>query len=218
MIDDLFDFYKNELTFYSQVTKENKNLKNTIFFSGFIFLFLGFLFFIYTKQYFWFVIGTIIFVINSLITVWLEGRTIKDKFPEMYISPFKWNSKKLNELFIDKLGKKIKNESKSNLDLIQKQIKENADNEKIPSIIIITTLGVLFVPLWSVYISEVMEIYKGNFKLLTITFLLFFIFILIISISARTVIGIRDNLSTDYMKWNRLNYLITQYRIKKKVG
>jgi len=150
--------------------------------------------------------------------IWLNGRTIKRKLPDIYISPFKWNSKKLNELFIDKLGGRIKNEGEPNLDLIQKQIAENANNEKIPSIIILTTLGALFVPLWSVYINEVMEINKGNIKLLTVTFLFFFTFILIISISARTVVEIRDNLSTDYMKWNRLNYLITQYRIKTTSG
>jgi len=218
MIDNLFDIFINKATFNSQVTIENKNLKNSIFFTGFLFIFLGFSFFIYTKQFFWFIIGGIIFVINSFITVWLEGRTIKVKFSEMYISLLKWDAKKFDDFFANIIGEEIKNISKSSLDLLQKEITKRANKEKISSKIIISTMLILFVPLWSVYLSEVLGIFSVNLESLSTIFAVFFFSCLIISMIVSAFVELSDNVFTNYSKWNRLNNLITHYRIKNNIG
>ncbi len=218
MINNLFEFYNNELTFYSQVTKENKTISNLILIIGIISFILFWYFFISQNQYLWAICGIIVFAIMFYILIWLNGKTIKRKFPEMYISPLKWNSNKFNELFIKKISARIKNETEQNLDLIQKQIKENAEKEKTSSVIIFTTFGALFIPLWSTYIAGLMGIFKEDLKFLTINFIVITLLILTLSFFSHSLIELRDNLLTNHKKWNGLNDLITEYRIRKNVG
>ncbi|GGW48690.1 hypothetical protein [Arenibacter certesii] len=215
MINELFEFYKKELTFSSLVTKDNRKISNLILFVGGILLITFWYLFITHNQFLWTVGGILVVVISFYLLIYLNGKTVKNKFPEMYISTFKWSSNKFNDLFLEKLGEKIKNESELNLDLIQKQIKEKENKEKTSSVIIFTLFGALFIPLWSTYIAALMDTYKENSQIMTFNFLSITFLIFIISFFGYMFLDIRDNLLSDFQKWNKLNNLITEYRIRK---
>lgn len=132
----------------------------------------------------------------------------------MYISKLEWDSIKFDELFLKKLSEKLA-DIKPDLDLIQSQIADKAARGKTTNIIKTSILGALFVPLWSSYISEIMGVFKSDINQLTTMLIIFSILILATSYLGYLVIELRDNNLSDYHKWNKLNDLITDYRIRK---
>ncbi len=182
MTKELFHYYKENLIFYSQVTKENKVISNLIIVSGLsLFCFIWYYLIIIKNEYYCVLIEVVIVVVTYLLLSWLNGKTIKRKFPEMYISPLNWDSNKFNDLFIQRLTEKIENLSEENIELLQKQIKENGDKEKISFVTMFSIFGVLFIPLWDTYLSKLFDAFKSDIKVMTINFILIIFLIFLLS-------------------------------------
>lgn len=217
MVNNLFEFYKKELTFYSQISKENSKTKLLIFLVGICFFIVLWYFFILLNAFIYGFLGMMMLLASLILILWLNGKTIKSKFPELYITAFKWDTIKLNNLFLEKLNKKIENISDESLNLIQDQIKENAKKAKTSSLIIMTTFGSLFIPLWSTYISEILSASNGNITQINNLFIIFFILTLIIFYVSFMIVKFYDDIITNFQKWERLNQLITELRILKGI-
>lgn len=214
IVDELFEFYKKELTFYAKVTIVNSKILNFILILWILIYLICFYFVIFEQKYLLSILGIGSFFLVYYIQVRLNTKVIKDKFPEMYISKLEWDSIKFDELFLKKLSEKLA-DIKPDLDLIQSQIADKAARGKTTNIIKTSILGALFVPLWSSYISEIMGVFKSDINQLTTMLIIFSILILATSYLGYLVIELRDNNLSDYHKWNKLNDLITDYRIRK---
>lgn len=202
IVEDLFKYYNKELTFYSKVPAKYKIISNIFFILGIIAYLSFFYFFSFEKEYIYILLASIALFLPIFIKRYLNIK-------------YEWKTQEFNKLISSKLSRKLKGMD-LNLDLVQKQITEKASKEKASSVINISVLGALLVPLWGIYIVEIMKTVNGDIKGLTTMFSLLFILALGVSILVSSMSLLKDQLLKNYQKWNKLNDLITDYRITLK--
>ncbi|MBU2945805.1 hypothetical protein [Zobellia uliginosa] len=216
MVTELFEYYEAELTYYSQVSKENKITSTIVLIVVFVLFLLCQYFVFFTNQYLFELWGFGILFVGLLFIQFLNLKTIENKFPDIYISQWRWDYRKFNDLILVKLSNKLE-ETNPNLDLLQNQIEKNINKEKTSFILQTSIFAGLFLPLWSAFVSQIMEIAAENFLNLSIKFTIFTVLIFGLAITGNYFSDVRYTLFTDYKKWSKLNDLITEYRLLKKV-
>lgn len=217
MIDDLFKFYKDNLTFESVVIRKNGFLKNSPFYL-LIIAYVGFgISYLITQNFVFGIIAIIAIILSVFVGSFITALLIKDKFPIFWLSRFNWSTSGLNSMFLDRLEEYLKDVDNNKLDKIQDLIKERANRARIPSIVFISTFAGLFIPLWSSYINAIMgSMKKCGIEAMGFVFLMFLLLIISVSFLSLMLADIRDSLITRYLKWNRLNDLISDMRLRKK--
>jgi hypothetical protein len=223
MINELFNLYKSRLTFKGLVVSKNGIFANSIYFILLILCTLWLLLHI-TNTYF------LLYLPLSLIPVifgqLINSRTIKKKYPEFWISYWKHAHTGFHNLYLTTLENyliKVFDVSHFSeiedikLDKIQNEIKERANQEKAPYIIVASTFIGLFIPLWSAYVVEILDIFSGSVDLLSQIFGMILIAILSIAIIAPAIKSIRDITITKFHQWTRLNNLITELRSRQQI-
>ncbi len=217
MIDDLFNFYKDNLTFESAVIKQNGFLKNTLFYL-LVLAYVGLgISYLITQNYAFGITAIVLIILSVFVGRFINALLIKAKYPSLWLSCFNWSSKGFNKMFLDRLEIYLKDIDDSKLDKIQELINERANRAKIPSIIFISTFAGLFIPLWSSYISTTMDLIKEKgIEATGLIFLMFLLLIFSVSFISPMLSEIRDNVITRHMKWNQLNDLISDMRLRKK--
>jgi hypothetical protein len=214
MIDDLFKYYKDELTFKSIVFRHNGIWKNSMFYL----LLLIFVVFVIscalTKIIALGICAIVFFIVSVLFGSIIIGITIKNKYPKQYISCFNWSVKGLDKVCVEKLGKYLNNLSLNDkkLDILQELIREKAKKSVFPSMIFLSTFIALIIPLGSVLISKLLNINTNQLEIIKVIFLC----IMAISFLNIPFIIFRNDYITKFNKWNRLNELISEWRLLKE--
>lgn len=218
MIDDLFKFYNDNLTFESAVIKQNGFLKNSPFYLLILAYVGSGISYMITQNYVFGIIAIALPVLSVFVGRFINALLIKDKYPNFWSSWISWSSSGFNNMFLDRLEERLKNIDDNKLDKIQELIKERANRARIPSIVFISTFAGLFIPLWSSYISAIMDntMKKSGIEVMSLVFLIFLLLIISVSFTSPMLAEIRDSLITRYMKWDRLNYLISDMRLRKE--
>lgn len=217
MIEDLYQYYKNNLTFESIVIGKNGFLKNSLFYFSFIAFICLIAVYLLTQDDIWGVVAFIVAIVSAIVGRYTFANMIKRNYPNYYISRFDWSTSGLNGMYLDSLENHLKNIDDNKLDIIQELIKERANRSRIPSIVAISTFVALVVPLWNAYISAIMDsLKKEGFVAMGFAFIIFLGLIIALSGLSLMFTIARDNLLTRYMSWNRLNNLISEMRLRKK--
>lgn len=216
MINNLFKYYKNNLTFEGAVIRENGFWKNSPFYL-LLLTYIGFVIsFTITHSWYFGILAIIFFISSALASKIINASFIKVEFNDFWVSKFSWSRSEFNNMFLDKLEKHLKNKDDNQLDIIQELIKERANRTKIHSIVFMSTFAGLFIPLWNSYINTVMNsMKKEEIVSMTYLFLIFLLLIISVSLLSPILADIRDILITQYMKWNKLNDLISEMRLRK---
>lgn len=217
MIDDLFKFYKDNLTFESAVIRKNGFLKNGVFYLLICAYICFGISFMITHNWFFGIIAIIIIVTSVIWGRVINVLLIKAKYPAFWSSWISWSNSEFNKMFLDRLEDYLKDKDDNKLDKIQELIKERVNRAKYPSIVFISTFAGLFIPLWSSFINAIMDSMKKNgIEMMGFVFLIFSLLIISVSFNSPMFAELRDNLITQYMKWNQLNDLISDMRLRRK--
>lgn len=224
MINKLFKFYNKKLTFDVMMSKGIKRKRIDLFItSAGAVCFLVLLFFnelgCFTddksSSVIWhfgaiaILIGIVSFRIKRDVTL------IKMNRPKLYLSFLKWDIVKYDKIRVKKLKKVLKDFDDSKLNLIQVQIEIRKKSAQLTFVIRNSVFGLLILPIWSVFVGQVLNstTFLGNeYYILLIVLLILIVFVIIIS---PFIYSLRDHFITDAAKWNDLNKLITELRLKK---
>jgi len=224
MIDELFVFFKNTLTFRGLVVRRNGIFKNALVF---IIIFLPavlVLTYIVEKNPTYIIIAVLVSFISPILGALINAKTVRKKYPKLMKSRLTWSYQGFQQLYLNYLERyliRIHNKTyfheidDAKLDKIQEIISERANQEKIPSIIFITALGALFLPLWSAFLTQFLRLNGKNETDLLIAFGVLISLIVMFAILTPYIIRFRDGLITKYEKWNRLNELISELRLQR---
>ncbi len=162
MIEDLFAFYKNNLTFEGAVTRKNGFLKNSlVYFSLVVFVALGVSFAI-THNFVYWILAILFSIIAIFVGKLINASLIKKEYPDLWLSQTSWSTSGFNTKFLKLLQEHLNDKDDSKLDRIQDLIKERANRERIPSFIFFSTFFGLFIPLWSSYVNTIMDSMKED--------------------------------------------------------
>ena len=99
---------------------------------------------------------------------------------------------------------KLEIRNKDQVKQVSDLVKSKAKSERIPYIIGATTFGILFTPIWYIFIDKTFDLFKDHFQYLLAFFAGGFILIAAISIIAPMIVNTRDTMLT---KYNDLNVL-----------
>lgn len=217
MIDDLFKFYKDNLTFESAVIRKNGFLKNSLFYL-LILAYIGFtISYVITQKLVFGIVAVILILLSVFVGRLINSLSVKALYPNLSISWINWSTSGFNNMFLDRLEEHLKDMDDNKLDKIQELIKERANRARIPSLVFISTFAGLFIPLWSSYINAIMNsMKKDEIEMVGLVFLMFLLLVISVSFISPMLAEIRDILITRHMKWNRLNDLISEMRLRKK--
>lgn len=224
MINELFEFYQKKLAFNSFMSK-NERRKNV----DSLILALGTLLFliIFTVRIFFSDDNKTLGAISSLggmlflgTTVWIRIRRdinlIKKHPANLFIKGLKWDFKKYDNLRIKKLKKYIKGFDSLKLDLVQNEIERRKKSEQTTFLIRSSAIGILAIPIWSFIVDTLLKTEKiftsGFYVILIILILLISTIVLVIPL----IDIIENNFVTNSSKWDDLNRLITECRLKRK--
>ena len=215
MVDELFEYYKTHLTFNSQISRCSKIKNYTVAVFILIIYIISFYKIIFERSLLSALLIVSVLLILILLYIVLTGNYIKNNNPKFYIQ--KPNSKEFKKKVYKLLSDKL-NESNIDIDLLQQQIKKNADKEKTSLIITATFSLALFVPVWGSYTSEIMKTANCDFNLLNSLLGMFTLIIISFSLLVYLFTILVDRFFTNYQKWSNLNDLITECRIRKTIG
>ena len=217
VVDDLYQFYKNELTFKSAVIRYVSPIWKWLFSFSIIFFILLIITYLITQNTLLGIASIAFLILVALVTRIKYSLLIKQKYPELWVSWGNWSKPGFHKMYLDRLEIYLDSIENSKLDELQKVIKERANQSRIPLIISFSTFGALFIPLWNSYISTIFSSFKNNkIEDIGIVFSIFLFLILSISIISPIISEIRDNILTQYVKLNRLNDLISEVRLSRR--
>lgn len=211
MTEEIIEFYRKELTFYSLITKKRGFWPTTLIYVLLILTVLLVSLFIWQQHIMYLVGAATSFLLGLLFIVVFNNSTIKRLYRRFYISTFKCDKRGFHKEMVLKLREKLKS---MNLDedktaKIQAMINNKAEKEKVPSIVFVSAIAALFIPLWSAYLTQLM----AQFTQLKQLNSLFFILLVLVTEIAWLMVylsDIRDNFITRYMVLNRLNDMISE--------
>lgn len=211
MIEKIYTFYIKELSFYSLVYKKVNIWLRLLVLS---LLLCGFIYMGYYVAYqnsFLLVLGFGFAAIALLLNHCFIVLTIKRNYPEHSISWFSWSGSGFHNDAIRKLETYLRQQNidKEKSEILQDLLKDKALRERTNSIVFLSCFAVLFVPLWSAYLDHFFEGIK-DIELLSKMFVLFLMFIFLISFLMMNLADFRDNIFTRFMKLNKLSDLISE--------
>ncbi|NQX40602.1 hypothetical protein SAMN05421820_1044 [Pedobacter steynii] len=216
MVEELIDYYSTNLTFYNLVTRKLiwwKKLIPVLLFLAVAALFV--VYFIKLKIYL-LVLCLPCFGVALFLGRRFNALKVKELYQRHSISKFSWSTEGFHQDAVQNLNGYFERKGwdENKIQKIQELIKEKADKERTGSIIFISCLGALFIPLWNVYLDKLM----GQFNTtedLSILFAVLLFLITAVSYLMINLADIRDNFITRFVKLNKLNELISEVLLSR---
>jgi len=213
MIDELFKYYKVNLTFRGTVFKKIDWYYKLLCFM-FIALFLVFWGRLFLYKGVWnAILSFVMIALFVFIARIAQAKSIKKNYREHWKSFVNWSHKGLKETYLNNLDSKIKQYNESKLDMIQELISQKSKDAKRTQLIFISAFIVLFGPLWASFIDSYVEIVSQTDieSLLSNYGLLLFLAVLF-SIAVILTEGVL-NIFSLHLRWSEFNELIKECRI-----
>jgi hypothetical protein len=210
MIEEIIGFYRTHLTFYSLVAKKRWRWQTVSVFILLVAIVVLTSKYITTYQISYIIWSVSLFLVALLLILIFNSLTVKRLYPRFYLSLFKWDKRAFHKEMVLKLKQQLKtmNLDEEKIAKLQTTIINKAEREKVSSIVFMSCIAALFVPLWSAYLSQLMSLFK-EVKDLNSVFI--FLLMLVIQIAWLMVYlsDFRDSFLTRYLVLNRLNDMIT---------
>lgn len=207
MLDQLFKFYKKELTFYGNVVRKNTKLQKLLFWVLFACGVLSTVYFLYGVYHnelcLWVLLITAPFFISCIILIsYANKKTIKKLYPTYLDNPEKWDDLYTSKLkqHLDKLDLK-----ENQLDHLQILITDKITNIKRSYLAFTVVFVIIWSPIWAKIADAFWEKKLPFLLILAVAFTVFFWIIK----------GLIDQ-SPKIVKLNKLNDLIKGYRLNKQ--
>lgn len=216
MIEELIDYYTTNLTFYNLVARKLIWWEKLI--PVLLLLAVAVLFVVYyvKLKIYLLVICLLCLGLALFLGRRFNALKVKELYPQHAISKFSWSTEGFHRDAVQNLNHYFENKGwdENKIQKIQMLIKEKADKERTGSIIFISCLGALFIPLWSVYLDKLM----GQFNTiedLSILFAVLLFLIITVSYVMINLADIRDNFITKFVKLNKLNDLMSEVLVSR---
>lgn len=203
MLEKIFDYYKNQLTFrmliYGGMPRQARIIFNLLFILGAGSVLTGLVIQLINfpgnsvLSYATFAFGVVLLFSSAQFLTIQNAKVIKTKFPKAYINRNSWSSSKITEAILERLDHKLETEGfthQEHLDILLVQIKHKAEIEKLPYVIFISALTAAFVPLWIAFVDKALELYKNDIITL---FLCFLVLSLCIILATASLVHLRAN-------------------------
>lgn len=237
MIEKLIKYYTDNLTFKALVIKKNGCL-NTLFVVLLLVVFglpsFSIIFYITNKTkilciankadqwapviYMLFIILIFLLLLFcvSRLSRCLNAKTIKQHYPNVYISKHSYSRDKFNEMVLLQLDEYIRKEKLTDkIDDIQKIINEKAKNERLPFTLYLGALIALCLPLWSSYVDKVFTFFS-DIQSISIIALVLLLPITSLTIIVPSIYVFIDSFFSRYAKLTKLSELLDEYKLSDK--